>query len=157
MLFLPFLVPLFVVAYMVLVVRGGVRLFKHRFGALASSWRAASMRDRAIVVAIFGGLACFAWISGVNRAAYHREMLRELFHLPPGATLTEFLSRGRSRNNSERIEAVVHFTEEDFEAYLRSLDDAAVWRPVAFTYHGERHEGTYSPDALSWRRDYPFL
>ncbi len=138
---------------MVLAVLRGIPLALGRSTTeLSQTLRRMTPRDHLTAAAVIAGLILAIWLYKSSVTAAHMEIVRQQFHLPPGIEFAEFSSLKRHKGMSERIEAIVRFSEAGFKAYLGSLNDGRIWQQEPFEYEGRQISGPYEPDALQWSR-----
>ncbi|HRK17931.1 MAG TPA: hypothetical protein PK970_03165 [Hyphomicrobiaceae bacterium] len=109
--------------------------------------------QRIVTASIIGAVVVAIVISGAIRTSSHKEIVRQQLHLPPSIAFDEFESRYASRHKfqNERIEAIVRFSESEFQAYRAIVDDESVWMPFPVVYNGDVIPVTFEAGALTWR------
>jgi hypothetical protein len=85
--------------------------------------------------------------------------VRKQLHIPSEIQLISLDSNPKTAGffgrEGLRIAAVLQFDNDQFDRYLRSIEDSAVWQPVPFNNYSPKRGEEYSANALRWF-DLPF-
>lgn len=80
----------------------------------------------------------------------HREILMEQFHLPEDVAFELLHSDLPNKHSREQIVAIVQFTPGQYNNYLRSFDDAALWSLRPFEWYDVKVQASAPSRALVW-------
>ncbi len=99
--------------------------------------------------------SCLMCCTGFDWKSQDTRQIRKQFHLPERAIFISLDSNpkepGWFGREGLRIEALVQFSNEDFEHYAAGLENKEEWKPVPFLHYSPDRADEYSPDALSWK------
>ena len=141
----PLMLPLILIAGALLHARYGHSSLGSKFSNASKE-----LTPRQWVIGI-AGLTCFFgflyWI-GQQQTAAQTDILRRQFLLSDDVTIAAVRRNKHPSVERPQVEAVVHFTRQQFRDYVRKLDEP-VWRPGLLSYNGVRIE-SYSEEALRW-------
>ncbi len=77
-----------------------------------------------------------------------RQLLVNLFHVPPGAEWVAF--DASATRGDEEVEGIVQLSPAEYDAYVASLGDPAVWRFVPFEFDEKLVAAPPTEPALRW-------
>lgn len=95
-----------------------------------------------------GFLLVVAWSHERDKDA-RLDFLRQQFRLPDGVAFSDYRNISKSSVALPRVQAIVRFSPEQFQAYVSGLDDPRVWRPGHLSPGGGT-EIPVSSEALRW-------
>jgi hypothetical protein len=124
--------------------------------SLLQQWKALTFLQRGFVIAIISGLMILVITMGQQKKARQLELLRIQFHLPASVEFVHFETEG-SKMRHPRLEATVRFSENEFNAYLASLNDKNLWAPRLGKYRYIESLTGFSPEAGVWQSQRPPL
>ena len=98
---------------------------------LSAQWLALSGRQRLTVIIVIAAVIGIIYVSRTITLGERAAILRQQFHFPDDVAL-EYFNAQTKRRYKPCIEGVVRFDDADYQAYLASLDDSAIWTTVLF-------------------------
>lgn len=93
----------------------------------------------------------FGWIA-LRPDVYskHQVVLEQQFHLPPDVEYVLLESDKGGQNHHTNIRAIVQFTPGQYNNYVRSFDDSALWSMQPFRWYRYDIEASASHRAMTW-------
>ena len=130
--------PVAVAAFMMLLLWAAVTGLTERLRRLVDAVRRATPNQRVWAVAILLGFFFSLYVIGQAKRNAQLDILREQFNVPKSATVTGLRIAKYSSTSRPRVEAVVQFTQQEFDAYVAALEKPGVLR-LAFRTFVKRH------------------
>lgn len=140
------LVPLAVMGLILLQV--ALRRPSGRPGLIAQ-WQNLNSRQRMIVAVSMAGFVVLLVAGDHYTTAPHKDLLRQLFHVPADIGFSHFSTQKQMRLHY-RAEGIFQFGDEEWKTYVSNLDNPQFWKPAPFSYGGASISLTNAADAFRW-------
>lgn len=112
-------------------------------------WRM-SASQRLISLSVIGVFAAVIFSFEWSRKSRHEEIVRQHLRLPSEIAFDEFRSTSGKRGMGERVEAIAHLSDEEFEKFGGIIAGDASVRPKPFKFANHLIAADYQSGALSW-------